>query len=407
MKRVLILGGGTGGTMLANTLDKRRFDVTVLSASPLHVFQPALLYAAFKHAKPRMTREERSLLPRHVRFVQENVTRVNLRQRTVETQSGAQYSYDAIVVATGVRTDPGQIPGLAEVNAQFGDYHSNLDQAEKLWAALNSFRGGTIALGQSSPIIKCPPSPVEGILLAEELLSKRGLKAKTRFVYFTPYPRAYPAEQMNEVIDPILKARGIEVFPFFDVDRIDPASRTLFSIEGDQIQYDLPIVIPPFVGAGIAWDPPETADASRFIVTDKKTLRILSVPGDTEEAFAMGDATNLPTSKAGVGAHLEAKVIAKQLSGAAAEFDGRTHCPVDLAHGKGTFVIGSYTAPVVRYPATRLKHWMKMAMAHIYWISLRGVLEPIFDRYFAWTAPEKLAKRFPSNLRQEQPMKTK
>jgi len=389
MTHVLIIGGGTGGTMLANTLDRHEFDVTVLSASAEHMFQPGLLYVAFRNAAAHLMRRERGLLASHVRLVQDTVARIDLRDRVVSGGSGAQHRYDAIVLATGIRTDPAQIPGLAEVNAQFGDYHSTVEQARKVWGALDGFRGGTIALGQSSPICKCPPSPVEGVLLAEELLRRKGLRDKTRLVYFTPYPRAYPAAPMNEIIEPIMRARGIEIMPFFDVDRIDPATRTIFSIEGDTIPYDLALVIPPFVGADIAYDPADVVDASRFIVTDKSSLRVKGV----EAAFAIGDATNLPTSKAGVGAHLEAKVVARQLRGLPAAFDGRTHCPVDLAYGQGTFVIGSYTAPVVRYAPSRIKHLMKMMMAHIYWLSLRGVFEPVFDWYFAFTAPEKFAAR--------------
>jgi sulfide:quinone oxidoreductase len=109
------------------------------------------------------------------------------------------------------------------------------------------------------------------------------------------------------------------------------------------------------------------------------------------EPASVVDATNLPTSKAGVGAHLEAKVVARELAGLPAAFDGRTHWPVDLAYGRRTFVIGSYTAPVLKSPPSRIKHLMKMMMAHIYWLSLRGVLEPIFDSYFARTSPEKAA----------------
>ncbi|HYM68003.1 MAG TPA: FAD-dependent oxidoreductase, partial [bacterium] len=243
MKRVLIVGGGTGATMLANTLDKRLFDITVLSNSPAHVFQPAFLYIAFKNASPHVIRDERRLLARHVRFVQESVTRIDLQDRVVTTRDGARYDYDYIVVATGVTTDPSQIPGLAEIDAQFGNYHSTIAQAQKVWAHLDAFRSGTIVLGQTSPIIKCPPSPVEGILLSEELVHARGLKEKTRLAFITPYPRPYPAQPMNEIVEPILRARGIEIFTFFDVDRIDPATRTISSIEGDQLQYDLPILI--------------------------------------------------------------------------------------------------------------------------------------------------------------------
>jgi sulfide:quinone oxidoreductase len=387
MKRVLIVGGGSGATMLANMLDRRRFETIVLSESPQHMFQPALLYVAFKNANPNILRDERRLLPRNVRFIQEPVTRIDLLARTVTTGAGTWYDYDAIVVATGVRTDPAQIPGLAEISAQFGNYHSGVASAQKVWASLDAFRGGTVVLGQASPVIKCPPSPVEGMLLTEELLRRRGLRERTRLVFISPYPRAYPAEPMNAIVEPIMRERGIEIMPFFDVDRIDPAARMIYSIEGEEVQYDLPILIPPFVGADIAYEPASVLDASRFVVTDKQTLRI-----GVDDAYAIGDATNLPTSKAGVGAHLEAKVVAALLRGEPARFNGRTHCAVDLAYGKGTFVIGSYTAPVLKRPPSRVSHMMKMMMAHLYWVSLRGWLEPLFDWYFARTDPDKRVK---------------
>ena len=383
MQRVLIVGGGTGGTMLANRLDKHRFEVTVLSASREHMFQPDLLYIAFTNLKRNIVRDERHLLAGHVQFMHEKVTFANLQDRIIETEVGRRYEYDYLVLATGVHTDLAQIPGLNEVNNLFGDYHSSVAQAKKLWASLDAFRGGTIALGQSSPICVCPPSPVEGILLVDRLLRERGLRKKSRLVFFTPYPRAYPAEPMNEIIEPIVKGRGIEIMTIFDVDRIDTSERKIYSIEGDTISYDLPIVIPPFVGAEIAYKPADVVDVDRFLITDKQTLQVKSF----DSVFAIGDGTNIPTSKAGIEAHLEAKVVAKRLAGVAATFDGRTNCPVDLADGRGTFVIGSFTAPVKKYRPSRFSRLMKMMIGRFYWLSLRGILDPIFDSYFMLTKP--------------------
>jgi sulfide:quinone oxidoreductase len=383
MRRALIVGGGTGGTMLANRLDKRRFEITVLSASREHMFQPDLLYIAFTNLQRNIIRDERRLLASHVRFVPEKVARADLQSRVVETAAGNRYEYDYLVLATGAHTVPLQIPGLSEVSSRFGDYHSGVAQAKKLWASLDAFRGGTIALGQSSPICVCPPSPVEGILLTDRLLRQRGLREKSRLVFFTPYPRAYPAEPINEIIEPIVKERGIEIMTIFDVDRIDPAERKIYSIEGDTIAYDLPIIIPPFAGAEIAYEPADVVDVDRFLITDKQTLQVKGF----DSVYAIGDGTNIPVSKAGIEAHLESKVVANRLSGGAEMFDGRTNCPVDLADGRGTFVIGSFTAPVQKYPPSRLSRLMKAMFGRFYWLSLRGIFNPIFDSYFIFTKP--------------------
>jgi sulfide:quinone oxidoreductase len=388
MRRALIVGGGTGGTMLANRLDKRRFEITVLSASREHMFQPDLLYIAFTNLQRNIIRDERRLLASHVRFVPEKVARADLQSRVVETAAGNRYEYDYLVLATSAHTVPLQIPGLSEVSSRFGDYHSGVAQAKKLWASLDAFRGGTIALGQSSPICVCPPSPVEGILLTERLLRQRGLREKSRLVFFTPYPRAYPAEPINEIIEPIVKERGIEIMTIFDVDRIDPAERKIYSIEGDTIAYDLPIVIPPFAGAEIAYEPADVVDVDRFLITDKQTLQVKGF----DSVYAIGDGTNIPVSKAGVEAHLESKVVANRLGGGAETFDGRTNCPVDLADGRGTFVIGSFTAPVRKYPPSRLSRLMKAMFGRFYWLSLRGIFNPIFDSYFIFTKPRPALK---------------
>ncbi len=387
-KKLLIIGGGSAGTILANSLDRRDFEISVVSSSFGHLFQPALLYVAFTNVKSHIVRDERSLLPPHVNLIHDQITAVDLNEQRATSANGAVFPYDYLVIATGMRTDTSQIPGLSEINEKYGDYHSSIARAQRLWKRLDSFPGGTIALGQGSPIIKCPPSPLEGIFLTDELLRKKGLRDKSRLIFFTPFPRAYSASPMNEIVEPLLQEHGIEVLTFFDLDHIDPATNTLYSIEGDKIECDLPIVIPPFKGAEIEYLPVDVVDPDNFVITDKETLRVKG----TFNAFAVGDASNLPTSKAGVGAHLQAKVVAKTLSGHPSKFDGRTSCPFDLGNGRGVFVNGSYEAPVTKARPTRTNHLMKMAFERIYWSSLRGRLDPVMDAYFALTRPRPASK---------------
>ncbi len=389
-KNLLIIGSGDGGTILANSIDKSMYNVTLIDKSDKHVFQPQYLYIAFQGSKDTMVRDEKSLLKKGVTFVKKEVSRIDLNERKVYTTKGKPHSYDKLVVATGVTSDISMIPGMQEINSKYGDYHTNIAQAQKVWSNLNSFKGGTIVIGQSYPICKCPPSPLEGIFLAEELMHRKGLRKKTKFVFFTPYPRAYPAEGINEVIEPLLKERGIEVMPFFNIDRIDPAKKTIYSIEGDSVKYDLPIIVPPPKGMNIEYNPDSVRNDDRLVYVDKFNLKIKGF----DDAFAIGDGAAVPTAKSGVDAHLEAKTVARILEGKDAKFNGRTNCPFDTGYGRGTFVIGSYDEKVIKYPVTHMNLFMKHMMAKIYWESLKGEFDSVFDIYFKETEPSRLEKKY-------------
>ncbi len=389
MEEVIIVGAGAGGIILANSLDTKKFNITMLDKNSLNVFQPAFLYIAFKGAKANIVKPTHKLLKKGIKLKIEEVKKIDLINKQVITNIST-YKYDKLIVATGSITDTNQINGLADVNKQFGDYHTSVENAKKVWENLNKFNGGTIAIGMASPTCKCPPSPLEGTFLTEEFIRRKGLKDKTKIAFFVPFPRAYPSEPMNEIVEPLLKERGIYIYTFFDVDSIDTKKKTISSIEGDIIKYDLPIIIPPHVGVKIDYNPSIVLDSDRFIKANKYTMQIEGF----DDAFAIGDATAIPTAKSGVTAHLQAKTVAKILNGIDAKFDGRTNCPFDMGYGKGTFVIGSYTDPVVKYPPTRLNHFMKMMMEKIYWQSLKGTYDFMFDIYFKYTNPTKLNKKY-------------
>ncbi|MEM0133727.1 MAG: FAD-dependent oxidoreductase [Thermoplasmatales archaeon] len=390
MKKVLIIGGGGGGLILANHLDTNEYDVTVVDKSDLHFYQPWFLYIAFKGSKRKISKPMGELLKPGANFVKDEISAINLDERKVYGSRKGIYNYDYLVIATGTTPDPDSIPGLRQIYDEYGDYHTSVWNSQKLWSHVSNFKGGTVAIGQSSPTCKCPPSLLEGAFLLEEHLRKVGLRDKTKIVFFTPFPRAYPAEPMNKVVEPFVKERGIEVMPFFDVDAIDPQTKTITSLEGDSLKYDLPIVVPPCKGTKIKIIPETVQDEDRFIKADKKLMKISGY----DDAFAVGDCNTLPTSKTGVTAHLEAMAVADIIQGKYAEFNGRINCPFDTAYGKATFVIADYNNPVAPYPPTRFKHMMKMTMARIYWMTLMGTADPIFDQFFKFTRPEKLNKKY-------------
>ncbi len=380
-KRLVIVGAGDGGVMLANRLASKGFDITVIDKSNKHYFQPWLLHIAFNGAKEKSI-EQTKLLPKNSRFMLDTVKLVDLENRKI-VLSNSEMDYDYVVVDTGSFGDYSKIPGHMQLYQEFGDFHSTTEAAQRLWKKASTFAGGKAIIGSTYPIFKCPPSPLEAAFLFEELTRKRHVRSQTQITFITPFPRAYPAEPMNEIVEPIMKERGINIVTFFDVESIDPAKHTITSLEGDTLQYDFAALVPPHVGAGIVKD---FCDENGFVKTDKETLQI----GNFDDAYCIGDATNISTSKSGVTAHLESKIVAQRLLGIDARFDGRTNCPMEVGGHKATFVIGSYTQPVVKLKPSTFNYFLKMGMKYGAWQTLRTKMDFVMDWYFARTDPAKL-----------------
>ena len=209
-----------------------------------------------------------------------------------------------------------------------------------------------------------------------------------RIVFATFYPRPYPAEPMNELIEPLLKERGIEYITFYTLDHIDVEKRVAYSMEGEELKFDAAIVIPPHVGVDIKYVPDNVLDNDRFVLADKFTNRVKGF----DDAFVIGDASALPVAKTGVTAHLQAHVVAKLLQGEDAKNTGRTACPFDLGYSLGTFVMSDFYNPPVKYPINKVNHLFKVAFAATYWdmILYPELWDPIFEAFFEATEPAKL-----------------
>ncbi|GAB6945759.1 NAD(P)/FAD-dependent oxidoreductase [Vulcanisaeta sp. JCM 14467] len=387
-RRVVIIGGGTGGAMLANRLPRDEFEVMVIDKQPYNYFWPWLLYIAFRGSRKPIKREIRSLLKPWVNFIQSGVRFINLQDRYVELENGRRLTYDYVVIATGATVDYSRVPGLDKVTEMFGNYHSTEENAWKVWQTLNNMKEGTLAIILAPGAYRCPPSPLEGTFLAEEFFRRRGLRDRVRIVFATFYPRPYPAEPMNELIEPLLKERDIEYITFYTLDHIDPEKRVAYSMEGEELKFDAAIVIPPHVGVDIKYMPEDVLDSDRFVQADKFTNRVKGF----DDAFVIGDASALPVAKTGVTAHLQAGVVARILQGEDARNTGRTNCPFDVGYGLGTFVISDYNNPTIKYPINRVNHLFKVAFAATYWdmILYPELWDPIFEAYFEATEPAKL-----------------
>lgn len=311
---IVVVGGGTGGTLAANLLAKhlrkeisrREVNVTLVSGAKHHTFQPGYLDVAFKGKDPaRITKDQRGLVNERVEFVEENAQRIDLKNGVVNLGSGRTLLYDYLVIATGSIPNPEAIPGLSEASLNF---HTSGPESGKVWDALQHFDKGHLVMGIAGVPHKCPPSPNEATFLADDYLRTRGVRDKITLTFLTPYPRPYPAEPMSKVVGPRFKERGIEVVTFFNMESVDPLKREVCSLEGESVPYDLLIVVPPHRGSDVVIKS-GIGDRDGWIPTDKYTMRIKGF----DNAYAIGDATDIPVSKTGVTAHLEAIVAARNV----------------------------------------------------------------------------------------------
>jgi sulfide:quinone oxidoreductase len=393
---IIVVGGGTGGTLAANLLakhfavdiDDEDIRVSLVTSSKFHMFQPGLLEVAFEGKRPdSIIREEGSLVNRKVTYIEESVEKIDLQKRQVFLAGGRNLDYDYIILATGSVPNPDSIPGLRAASLNF---HTSTQDSVKIWETLQRFEKGRVVVGIAGVPHKCPPSPNEATFLLDDYLRKSGKREHARITFLTPYPRPYPAEPMSKVVEPLFQKRGIEFVTFFNVDSVDPVKKQLYSLEGDTVPFDLLIMVPPHRGADVIIKS-GIGDKDGWIPTDKHTMRI----SDYDYAYAIGDATNIPVSKTGVTAHLEAKVATNNIIssiqhlGKLHKYTGRINCPFEMGSGKAAFVVGSYDMPVKQIQPSRIRHLMKKGFERIYWRSLSGNLDWLLDTYFGTTDVEE------------------
>jgi sulfide:quinone oxidoreductase len=374
---VLVLGGGVGGTLTANLVSRKlkkriaagEVEVTVVDSTGQHVYQPGFMYIAMGGERAKnLSRPERSLLDSRVNLVVGTATNIDVEGQVVELDNGDRLNYDQLVLATGSRIVPERIEHFAEEAHHF----YSAKAAAKLRKALDAFTGGKIVVGIAGMPYKCPPAPLEVSFLIESELRDRGLRDKTEMHYCSPIGRAFTIESVSEMATPILEEKGIELHTFFNVEEIDPAAKVVESLEGEDLPYDLLILVPPHAGAQLVIDAGLASAPGGWLPTDRHTLKV----GDRANVFALGDATDLPLSKAGSTAHFEAPVVAEQVaaaiegrapSGKHASYEGQVMCFFEVGDGKGTLLQFDYDHPPKPPKPGRIWHLGKIVFNKTYW----------------------------------------
>jgi sulfide:quinone oxidoreductase len=370
--RVIVLGGGVGGTLAANLISKQlgpEGKVTVVDPVGMHVYQPGFLYVALGQANGRwLAQDERHLLRNDVQMVIDRAVKIDPAQQTVTLgRGGDTLGYDFLVLATGSRLAREEIPGLVEAAHDF----YSLEGAIRLREALRSFTGGRIVMGVAGIPYKCPPAPVEFVFMLEEYLRKRGIREKSTITLASPLNRAFTIETTSKVVQPILERRGIELATFFNVEAVLPDKKVVTSIEGEELPYDLLVLVPPHRGAQVIQDS-GLGDERGWVPVSRATLQHEKF----DTIFAIGDATNLPISKSGSTAHFEAPVVASQIASrvrgttAKENYGGRVMCFLETGHNQATTIRFDYDHPPVSPKPSPLWHYAKWAFNRVYWVTV-------------------------------------
>ena len=400
MKQLVVLGAGTGGTTVANRMAKRLprgWSLTVVDPETAHLYQPGLLFTPFEQGPEGPLTKPRShtLLP-GLRWVREGVSALDRDRRQVVLSSGDRLSYDLLVVATGARLAPEETPGLdgPDGGGAIHDFYT-LAGARRLREALARFRGGRVVVDIVDMPVKCPVAPLEFLFLADDFFRRRGLRREVELVFATPLDGAFTRPVASKMLGRLLTSREIRVETEFAAEKVDPGRRVLSSWDGREISYDLLVTVPLHKGAAFLEDC-GLGNESGFVPTEPHTLLCKR----DDHIFVLGDATDLPSSKAGSVAHFQAEALEINLPRAMEgrsllrECDGHSNCFVETGGGKALLIDfndeteplpGEFPWPVVGpiplMKETRRGHWGKLAFRWVYWnLLLPGRALPVPHR---------------------------
>jgi len=393
MKTFLILGAGTGGTMVANkmavALDPQEWRIVIVDRDETHYYQPGFLFIPFGMYSPAdVVKPKRNFLPPTVEVVFGDIELIEPDKNRVKLSGGKTISYDYMVVSTGSHIHPEEIEGM-----QDGGWHQNvfdfytLQGATALGKFLKFWKGGRMVLNVAEMPIKCPVAPLEFLFLADWFFKERGIRDKVDITFATPLPGAFTKPRASSVLGNMLADRGIALEPEFAIMEVDNSKQVIRSYDEREVGYELLVTIPTNKGAEVI-GASGMGDELNFVPVNKNTMQSVK----WENVWLIGDASNAPASKAGSVAHFMLDVVVenilRHMEGLEPlpKFDGHANCFIESGNEKGVLIDFNYDVeplpgmfPLPGFgPFSLLKespanHWGKMMFKWIYWnVLLKG-----------------------------------
>jgi sulfide:quinone oxidoreductase len=398
MKRIVILGAGTAGTMMANklrnTLDKEEWNITIVDQFKTHYYQPGFLFIPFGiYNKEDVIKPKADFIPSGVEMIFSAIDRVEGESNKVHLEGGKVLNYDYLIVATGTKTFPEETAGLKDKlwYKEIFDFYT-VEGAVALQKFFKGWEGGKLVMAITELPYKCPVAPLEFVFLADAYFTEIGIRDKVDITYVTPMPGAFTKPIATKMLSELLEDKNIKVIPDFYIERVDNDEKKLVSYDELEVPFDVLTVVPMNMGDEMI-ERSGLGDDMNFVPTDKETLQSKQF----ENIFVLGDASNIPTSKAGSVAHFASEILFENLMSAIegrplhAKFDGHANCYIETGFGKGALIDFNYdTEPLPgTFPLpgigpfgllknTKINHYGKVMFRWIYWhILLKGKELPV------------------------------
>lgn len=398
MRKLVILGAGTAGTMmlnkLYNSLDLNEWSITIVDKDETHYYQPGFLFIPFEiYTRRDVIKPKRDFFPPGVEVIMSEIDRIEPDKNRVILSNNRVLPYDYLIIATGSKIDPTEIEGMKDKlwYKNVFDFYT-VEGACALRNFFKHWEGGKLVIHITEMPIKCPVAPLEFAFLADWYFTERSIRDKVDIHFVTPLTGAFTKPRASAILGDFLEKKNIKLVPEFNIARVDNDEKKIVSWDETEVPFDVLVTIPTNKGdEAIARS--NMGDELNFIPTDKHSL----LAEGFDNIFVIGDATNLPSSKAGSVAHFQSEILFENFMDVIdgrkplAKFDGHANCFIESGFGKGILIDFNYdTEPLPgKFPLpgigpfslleeTKMNHYGKVMFRWMYWnFLLKGIELPI------------------------------
>lgn len=397
MKNLIILGAGTAGTMMANhlhhELKEEDWQITIIDEREEHHYQPGYLFLPFDIYSPEdIVKTIEEFIPKGVKLIKQKINRIKPADNSIELYSGEELAYDILIVATGAKIAPEETEGMqgAEWHKSVFDFYT-FEGSLALRNKLRDWEGGKLVVHITEMPIKCPVAPLEFVFLADSFFKHKHMRDKVEITYVTPLSGAFTKPKATEALEHLLQEKNIKIESDFAIERVNNEAKEIVDYGGRTIPFDILVTVPTNKGDALI-ERSGMGDDLNFVPTNKATLQSVNY----QNVFILGDASNIPASKAGSVAHFEAEILTENIlhfikgEPLKEEFDGHANCFIETGNGKALLIDFNYThepvegsfpfpgiGPLRLLKESRMNHMGKLAFRWIYWnVLLKGTHIP-------------------------------